>query len=185
MISTARSNQQQLVRISSQTLPHSAQTDRQTLRPARRAGFKSSAIRKRYLVWYTRSYRVTKTVFTSNLLSCAAEWTVTSYIDVYRQVLNAVRIPRPFPSMTYIALQHLLLSHAGRQKLSSGFACRMTKSGWREKGVPAFMRRLLLRMFANAVKTSVCVVGASLGEYLHRQLLCYHWQTIMLCIYYA
>lgn len=88
-----------------------------------RKGFKSSAIRKRYLVWYTRSYRITKTVFTSNLLSCAAEWTVTSYIDVYR----------------------------------------MTKSGWQEKGVPAFMRRLLLRMFANAVKTSVCVVGASLG----------------------
>ena len=42
--------------------------------------------------------------------------------------------------------------------------CRMTKRGWRKKGVPAFLRRLLLRMFANAVKTSVCVVGASLGK---------------------
>ncbi len=49
------------------------------------AGFKSSAIRKRYLPWATRSYRVTKTVFTSSLLSCLAEWTVTSYVDVYRQ----------------------------------------------------------------------------------------------------
>ncbi|KAA6419362.1 MAG: hypothetical protein FRX49_10621 [Trebouxia sp. A1-2] len=48
-------------------------------------------------------------------------------------------------------------------RLQYGRDIWMTKSGWREKGVPAFMKRLLLRMFANAVKTSVCVVGASLG----------------------
>ena len=75
--------------------------------------------------------------------------------------------PKIFSINECIAVQHLLLTPVNRQELSSGFACRMTKSGWREKGVPAFTRRLLLRMFANAVKTSVCVVGASLGEQLH------------------
>ena len=51
-------------------------------------GFKTSALRKRFLPWYVRPYRVTKTVFTSSLLSCLADWTVTSYIDTYRQVSN-------------------------------------------------------------------------------------------------
>lgn len=88
-----------------------------------RKGFKSSAVRKRYLPWHLRSYRITKTVFTSNVLSCLAEWTVTTYVDVYR----------------------------------------MTKAGWREEGLPKFTKRLLLRMLANAVKTSVCGIGASLG----------------------
>lgn len=88
-----------------------------------RKGFRSSAIRKRYLPWYIRPVKVAKTVMVSNILSCVAEWTVTSYIDVYR----------------------------------------MTKSGWQKQGLSAFNRRLLLRLVGNAVKTSVSMVGASIG----------------------
>ncbi|KAL3140064.1 hypothetical protein ABBQ38_004344 [Trebouxia sp. C0009 RCD-2024] len=49
-----------------------------------RKGFKTSAIRKRFLPWCVRPYRVTKTALTSSLLGCLAEWTVTSYIDMCR-----------------------------------------------------------------------------------------------------
>lgn len=54
------------------------------------AGFKTSALRKRFLPWYVRPYRVTKTALTSSLLGCFAEWTVTCYIDMYRQVFLPV-----------------------------------------------------------------------------------------------
>lgn len=54
------------------------------------AGFKTSALRKRFLPWYARPYRVTKTALTSSLLGCFAEWTVTCYIDMYRQVFLPV-----------------------------------------------------------------------------------------------
>ena len=50
------------------------------------AGFKTSALRKRFLPWYARPLRVTKTTFVSSLTGCLADWTVTSYIDLYRRV---------------------------------------------------------------------------------------------------
>lgn len=134
------------------------------------AGFKSSAVRKKYLPWHLRSYRITKTVFTSNVLSCLAEWTVTSYVDVYRQ---ASTLPEVIFSRCSDGHAQLLTCTSGLHNCTGtvnsssqrNLVCRMTKAGWREEGLPKFTKRLLLRLLANGVKTSVCAIGASLGEH--------------------
>ena len=48
------------------------------------AGFKLSALRKRYLPWNQRLTRTTRTVFVSSILASLADWAVNSTVDIYR-----------------------------------------------------------------------------------------------------
>lgn len=48
------------------------------------AGFKFSAVRKRFLPWYQRLTRTSRTVFTCSILSSLADFSVNSTVDIYR-----------------------------------------------------------------------------------------------------